>query len=65
MAITETQASNYTLTFGKFKGKALEDVPTSYLSWLEGQDWVEKKWPSLLESIAVVLRWRTRHDEHF
>ena len=29
-----------TLPFGKYKGKALRDVPDEYLAWLAGCDWL-------------------------
>lgn len=32
--ITQEEADNYTLTFGKHKGKKLTEVPTEYIEWL-------------------------------
>lgn len=32
--ITEEEAENYTLSFGKHKGKKLTEVPTEYVEWL-------------------------------
>ena len=29
------------LLFGKHKGMDLRDVPSSYLKWLEEQDWIK------------------------
>lgn len=62
--MNETEAMNTTIEFGKFKNKSLEDVPSSYLDWLENQKWIDK-YPSLLEAIGIVLRWRTKFNGHF
>lgn len=33
---TQEEADNYTLTFGKHKGKKLAEVPTEYIEWMLG-----------------------------
>lgn len=33
---TQEEADNYTLTFGKHKGKKLTEVPTEYIEWMLG-----------------------------
>lgn len=38
------------MPFGKFKGKAMGEVPASYLDWLHGQPWL-KDWPKVLAYI--------------
>ena len=34
--VTEEEANNYTLTFGKHRGKRLYEVPKEYIEWLLG-----------------------------
>ena len=34
--VTEEEANNYTLTFGKHKGKKLTEVPKEYIEWMLG-----------------------------
>lgn len=41
------------LTFGKFKGEELDDVPISYVRWLEEQEWLE---PRLREECQLLIR---------
>jgi hypothetical protein len=33
------------MPFGEHKGKQMKDVPAGYLDWLDGQDWLPKRWP--------------------
>jgi uncharacterized protein (DUF3820 family) len=65
--MTDVEAMNMIMPFGKdtHKGKTLEEVPSSYLNWVEEQDWAGERHPKLIEAIGKVLRWRTLHDEHF
>jgi uncharacterized protein (DUF3820 family) len=54
------------ITFGKFKGKTVEEIPSSYLKWLAEQDFMDK--PSnynLLEEVEQELEWRSAFDKHF
>jgi len=41
------------LTFGKYKGEDIEDVPISYVRWLEEQDWLESR---LREECQLIIR---------
>ena len=34
--VTQEEADNYTLTFGKHKGKKISELPTDYVEWLMG-----------------------------
>jgi len=34
------------MPFGKYKNERMIDVPSSYLDWLDGQDWISK-WPGV------------------
>ena len=36
LEVTQEEADNYTLTFGKHKGKKLSELPTDYIEWLMG-----------------------------
>ncbi len=38
------------LTFGKYKGEDLTDVPRDYLNWLDLQDWLT---PELRKALIV------------
>jgi len=44
------------LTFGKYKGEELHEVPISYLMWLEEQDWVR---PDLRKDLQYEIARRT------
>lgn len=48
------------MPFGKHRGVALEDIPTSYLDWLIGQDWIQGR--DLCRDITAHLN--TRADWH-
>jgi uncharacterized protein (DUF3820 family) len=50
------------LTFGKFKGQDIEDVPNSYLEWIIGEDWFKEKHPALGANIKKELEYRERFD---
>lgn len=41
-----------TMPFGKHRGKPMEDVPSKYLDWIIGEDWIEK-WPDVKEYIMT------------
>lgn len=46
---------NFTLKFGKYKGKNFFDTPKSYQDWLLSQDWfklptIEEKMPKISKS---------------
>lgn len=47
-----------TLKFGAHKGKDIEDVPTSYLTYLVGEQWFLQKNPTLAENIRKELKFR-------
>lgn len=34
------------MPFGKYKGRRMQDVPSGYLDWLLGQDWIDE-WPAV------------------
>jgi len=39
------------MPFGVHEGKTMLQVPSDYLSWCEGQSWLEERWPALWEYI--------------
>lgn len=64
--LTDAEANEFKMSFGKFRGQSLETMPSSYLDWLDQQEFMEApRNLYLLQAIQVVLRWRTRHNEHF
>lgn len=54
-----------TIPFGKFINKAIDEVGSGYLSWIIAQNWMEEKFPDLLEAVEAELDWRTVHNQHF
>ncbi len=49
------------MPFGKYKGKAIEDLPTSYLKWM-----VEKlDDDDFIDEAAAELAFRDKYDTHF
>lgn len=50
------------LTFGKFKGKTLEEIPSSYLKWMSEN--LDGNYDSLANSAHRVWQWREKYDEH-
>ena len=40
--VTQEEADNYTLTFGKHKGKKLNEVPKEYIEWILGNSQDER-----------------------
>jgi len=50
------------MPFGKYKGKDIVDIPSSYLKWLAKQDWVDGP---LGKAVEEELRFRTARNLHF
>ena len=51
--------------FGKYRGHAIGNVPSSYLRWCLEQDWFERKYEELIEPFEQELAWRDQFDVHF
>lgn len=58
---------NLYMPFGKSKNehKSLEELPSSYLQWLEGEEFFEEKYGQFMVPVQEELRWRTDNNEHF
>jgi len=46
------------LSFGKYNGRSIAEVPNSYLNWLSEQDWFEKRHPNLQIAVNAELEFR-------
>jgi hypothetical protein len=51
-------------TFGKYKGKDIEDVPDSYLEWFVGEHDIVAKNPLLCANIKKELGYREKFNLH-
>jgi uncharacterized protein (DUF3820 family) len=40
------------MPFGQHKGHLMQNVPSEYLDWLNGQSWLEEQWPNVSAYIA-------------
>lgn len=52
------------ISFGKYKGKDIEDVPDNYLEWISGEGWFKEKFSKLCENIKKELDYREKFDLH-
>lgn len=50
--MTFAEAKAFVIPFGQHAGKALDDIPLSYLDWLYGQHWIR---PELGQALRVYL----------
>jgi len=48
------------MSFGRYRGSYIGEVPNSYLSWLLRQDWFEDK--DEFEDVESELRWRNDNN---
>ena len=55
------------MPFGKdtYKGKPISKVPSSYLKWCQGQEFVYEKHPKVAEKIDEEMKWRDDWEQHF
>ena len=49
-AISEKQADEYIMPFGKFKGVRLKDIDYKYIHWLDKQEWLKRPLKSYIEA---------------
>ncbi|MDY0314760.1 MAG: DUF3820 family protein [Bacteroidales bacterium] len=54
--------SMFTFPFGKHKDEDIEDVPTSYLQWLVGEDWFRTQYPKGYKAVLSELKYRKDFD---
>lgn len=52
--------SLWTFPFGKHKGQDIEDIETSYLEWISGEDWFKQKFKKGCEAIKKELDYREK-----
>jgi uncharacterized protein (DUF3820 family) len=52
------------MSFGKYKGKDIEDVPDSYLKWFIGEDDIVRRNGILCDNIKKELKYRDDFDLH-
>lgn len=57
--MTEEEAKNYVFTFGKYKGKKIEEVPENYIDWLVGNSSDER----VLKAIELTTGKRPMTEE--
>lgn len=53
------------MTFGKYRGRDISDLPSDYLRYLGEKDWFETKYPMLLKSFNEELLERDHDGSHF
>jgi len=53
--VTQEEADNYTLTFGKHKGKKLSELPKDYLEWLMGNTQDERMLKLIELATGIVM----------
>lgn len=52
------------MSFGKYKGKDIEDVPDNYLKWFIGKDDIVRRNGILCDNIKKELKYRDDFDLH-
>jgi len=53
------------IPFGVYKGKDIENVPSSYFRWLLKQDFFIDKFIGLSNQVVKEMEWRDKWDKHF
>ena len=54
------------ISFGeKYKGKSVSETPSSFLRFCLESDWMERKYPDMVEIFEEELNWRTDYRQHF
>ncbi len=55
---------DYVMPFGKYKGRTIEQIPSSYLRWVEeSMDEIDQ--PDIVANAMGEYAWRSDHGEHF
>lgn len=50
----------YVMPWGKYKGKAIEEIPSHYLKWLADKCEDDE----ICEAADTEYQWRTQHGKH-
>ncbi len=50
------------VTFGKFRGQLIADLPCSYLRYLRDQDWFILKFKDLNDQVIIETEYRKKFD---
>ncbi len=53
------------MPFGKYKGEPISEVPSSYLKWCQGEEFVYEDYLEVAEKIDEEMRWRDDWEMHF
>ena len=53
------------MSFGKHRGKSIEDIPSDYLEWLMEQDWFIEKYEPIAQMVERELAYRSTWECHF
>lgn len=56
--------SMWTIPFGKYIRRDVEDVPDDYLEWVKGEDWFKNKFPKERIIIEKELKYREQFNLH-
>jgi uncharacterized protein (DUF3820 family) len=55
--------SLFTMPFGRFKGKDIEDLPRYYLDWLIDQSFFVEQFPDGLKAVLTEVKYRDKFGE--
>ncbi len=51
------------MSFGKYKGRLICDLPDDYIFWLKDQDWVKDNYPELLKQLDIENKFRNTYKK--
>lgn len=54
-AISDEEAKEYIMPFGKFKGVKLKDIENNYIHWLDRQEWLKRPLKIYIEAYCHYL----------
>jgi uncharacterized protein (DUF3820 family) len=50
------------LTFGKYNGVLIADIPNQYLGWIMDQNWFCSQYPGIAKQVEIELIYRNKFD---